>query len=145
MRYMVIAVLALLASCSPFGFNPEGYEILSEPLEVAWPKSAALHYIADTDPEDQWKSPHQTIADGGGDCEDIATVLLYYLGPSAELVGIKTGSIYHCIVKYEGKYLEAQSVGVYYDPATINIYETISYESVMRTATHWGTQNISMN
>lgn len=146
MKYLMLAIIfSIIVSCAPFGINIEGYEVLSEPLEVAWPKSAALKYIPDTNPDDQWKSPHETIKDGGGDCEDIAVVLLYYLGPESQLVEIKMGTILHCIVKYRGKYIEAQSVGAYYDPSQLNIIDIFSYNSVMETTTHWGTQSIIMN
>jgi hypothetical protein len=140
MRYIVIVALALLASCSPFGFNTEGYEILNEPLEVAWPKSAALKYIP-AGSIDEWKSPHETLCDGGGDCEDIADVLLYYLGPNASLVI----SSNHAAIKYNGKILEAQQYGKYLSDKDFIVLSEYDYEEVMQSITVWGTQSITMN
>lgn len=141
MKYIVFAIgLAIMASCAPFGLNPEGYEILSEPLEIAWPKSAALEYI-ETDGF-HWKSPHETLMDGGGECRDIVAVLMYFLGPDSSMVSIRDGDSNHAIVKYHGLYLEAQCVNIYYDPALIDILDENSWNYVMSTCTHYGTASV---
>lgn len=139
MRYVVSALFVMLiVSCSPFGINLEGYEKLNEPLEVAWPKSAALKYIPDTCADDQWKSPHETIEDGGGDCEDIATYLIYLLGETSAAVEIYYHNSHHCIVLYNDCYLEPQSVGYYYNFSDFELIRVMSYKSVMKTTTSHG-------
>ena len=79
-------ILSLALTGCVKGFNYlESYPEQNMPLASAWTKSAAFTYIADED-KPYWQSPHETEARGGGDCEDIATALVYYLGPTASLI-----------------------------------------------------------
>ena len=119
MKYLV-AFLAILSivSCSPFGFNLEGYAKQESDFNSAWVKTSNYKYISEGDAQ-YFKSPKQFESDGGGDCEDFTGHLMYYAG-EGEAVFIsyqKDGETRcHCIMKYRGRYLEPQCFGRYYDP-----------------------------
>jgi hypothetical protein len=139
---MAILLSLLLASCAPFGFNPMGYEVLHEDLDVAWPKVAAMKY--QDDPDGYWKSPAEFFRDGGGDCEDFATALIYLLGPEASFVGINVNGIRHAIVKYIDFYIEPQGYKYYYSPTELDIIIIYSYAFIMRYSTSWGNKELTI-
>lgn len=148
LRALVVAlVVATLASCTPV-VGPTldrealdadldaAYPYLEEPLTVAWRHAAGLHYFSD-DEVGYWQSPHETESRGGGDCEDIATVLVYMLGREASRVSVyklKTGT-YHSVVWYKERYIEAQVYGRYLDSKDFDVRKVYSYEVVMRAST----------
>lgn len=134
---LFILVVFLLTSCST------DYEILDGKLGPAWVKTASYTYMEDTMPNAlflSWKSPKQFEADGGGDCEDFATHLIYALGPEASAVVCNMYGGPHMIVYYDGMYIEPQNYGVVYS----NVYVTkrYSYTEVMQYSTGFGTRSI---
>jgi len=142
MKALATLMLCLvLASCSgPFGWNTEGYVVLHDDLDTAWIATAALEYRPDSI-GGYWKSPHETERDGGGDCEDIATYLVYRLGQKSALVLVQeSDGSGHCIVKYNNQYLEPQMYDVYYAVEDIVITLELSYEETMAYATHQGSK-----
>lgn len=145
MKLLIVAIAfcLVLASCSgPFGSNAEGYDVLHDDLDTAWIATAALEYQPDP-PGGYWKSPHETEHDGGGDCEDLATYLVYRLGEDARLIGIKRPSgAGHCIVKYAGRYLKPQAHNVFYNAADLVITLDLSYSTTMFYATHQGSKQL---
>lgn len=141
MKTLILATLALsLAACSPFGFNPMGYEVKHEDLDAAWRKVAAMRYIHEDG--DYWKSPEEFFADGGGDCEDFAAALIYLLGPDAKMAIIQDGSGSHAIVIYDGTYIEPQKYCKYYTPDSLAILGVYSFHLVMGWATDYGIRNL---
>lgn len=143
----VVLVVAVLASCAPL-VGPTldrealdvdlsaAYPYLEEPLTAAWRHTAALHYYPDGE-VNYWQSPHETEARGGGDCEDMATALVYRLGREASRVSVyklRTGT-YHSIVWYKERYIEAQVYGRYLDPKDFDVRKVYPYEVVMRAST----------
>jgi hypothetical protein len=137
--YGVILVV-LLGSCSPFGLNPMGYKVLYEDLDTAWKKVSSMKYI--NDPEKYWKSPQEFFSDGGGDCEDFATALMYLLGPDASIVIVGNNYPEHTIVYYKGFYIESQIYELYVQYSDINILYTLSYDSALFLATAYGVKSI---
>jgi hypothetical protein len=141
MKALFLCILVMfLASCSPFGFNSMGYEVLHEDLDTAWQKVAAMEY--QDDPEDYCKSPIEFFQDGGGDCEDFAIALIYLLGPSASFIGIESAIGKHAIVKYDSLYLEPSIYGVYYNPYKTSILVQYTYDYVIKIATLSGTKKL---
>ena len=53
-------------------------------------KKTIVSFIADyqNDLNNHWKSPEETLNDGGGDCEDLATYFISLIGNEASLVKI---------------------------------------------------------
>lgn len=143
MKYVCMLLsLALLCSCSsPFWTDELGYKVMELPLEEAWRISAAIPYIPDDEGFGYWKSPRETDADGGGDCEDIATYLVYLLGPSAEMLVISGGAFQlHAVVRYNNEILEPQSYGNKYHNVTI--FWSLDYYQVMSAASDHGSKSI---
>jgi hypothetical protein len=157
MRSIVALILPLIlvACSSPFGLNRAGYVEQSFPLSEAWARTAKLAYIADSSA--YWQSPAETKARGGGDCEDLATYLVYLLGSDASLVVIKSGMVKHCIAEYEGRYFDAPDIEdcaaiEYYMPeaggkliqngATWTIIRVINYADAMRLSTNSGSKGV---
>ena len=105
-RYILLACFAAIAlsSCT-FGLNPMGYQVKHGDLESSWKYVASFEY--QDDPEGYWKSPMEFERDGGGDCEDFATDLMYYLGPESQLYIVKLNWFddYHAIVYYNGRFI----------------------------------------
>ena len=139
--FFVVVIAAICVSCSPFGLNPMGYEVLHEDLDTAWRKVSAMKYI----PEDgnYWKSPVEFFRDGGGDCEDFAIALVYLLGPDSKSIRIYWPPYYHFIVEYDNKYIEPQCYGYEYFPSDITIVNTFSYSYSITMATVTGLKSIT--
>jgi len=71
-------LIGLLLICSPV-YGQSGVLVSKSPLlnvrtseELGRWMKAYLVYQAELNNEDVWKTPEQTITDGGGDCEDLA-------------------------------------------------------------------------
>jgi hypothetical protein len=134
-----LLLFTLLVSCSgPFGFNPMGYDVNNMPLEEAWPRVAALEYIPDIDSGDVWKSPRETLRDGGGDCEDFAIYLMYLLGPDSIMEIVYNANDYHAIVEYHGLHIEPHMEGMFYTTTEFVLLCTYDYYYVMEYATNHG-------
>jgi hypothetical protein len=134
MKLLLFALAVLFMSCSPFGLNPLGYEVLHEDLDTAWQRVASMKYI----PEEginYWKSPKEFFQDGGGDCEDFSIALLYLLGEGEMYTYMDARIGLHSIVKYRGLFLEPQRYDRYRpDPADSTWYVR-DYDAVLFRAT----------
>lgn len=141
MKYICLFCV-LLVSCSNV-FNTIEIDTIrkDEALKIAWLKTASHTYIPEA-PREYWKSHTEFDADGGGDCEDFSSYLVYLLGPEASVVIIKEDTIIHAIVKYRGFYIEPQRYGIYYTDAII-LWEFNYYET-MAISTFWGTKSIPL-
>ena len=138
-RAMIAASLigTFLAGCSPFAFNTKGYIYREENLSTAWEQVAAHKFIYDKG--EYWASPVEFEARGGGDCEDFAFALVYRLGKNARAVCIeKPGGQFHEIVEYNGRYLEPQRFGMYYQKKDLIILWATDYGQTMSVSTLWG-------
>ena len=142
-RYILLACFAAIAlsSCT-FGLNPMGYQVKHGDLESSWKYVASFEY--QDDPEGYWKSPMEFERDGGGDCEDFATDLMYYLGPESQLYIVKLNWFddYHAIVHYNGRFIESEVYDMYYDESEFIIEQIFSYQDVMQGATDFGRKDI---
>lgn len=114
----------------------QDYPYIEDPLDFAWRETSHLNYYHDG-PFGYWQSPHETMSRGGGDCEDIATVLVYRLGREASRVSIKKHSTgtYHSVVLYKGRYLESQEYGKYLHPSSFTVRKVYPYDVVMKAST----------
>jgi hypothetical protein len=148
MKYLIACLVVLsIVSCSPFGFNSEGYAKQESDFYSAWVITASYQYIGETKGVQYWKSPKQFESDGGGDCEDFTGHLMYYAGEGeAVLVSYQENgeTICHCIMKYRGRYLEPQTVGTYYDIDAMGwkIIDTYSWNDYMAKITDFGTRDL---
>ena len=134
-------IIILFISCKgPFYLNTQNYESKAIDLDTAWKIVSNYTYI--NDENNYWKSPNEFIKDGGGDCEDFATYLVYLLGPDSSLVGIKREPDLHMIVYYQGKYIEPQIYNMYYGKHYINprIIFQMSYDDAMFKYTNAGSK-----
>lgn len=132
MRNLLSALLTaiLCASCSPV-LIPE----TTIDIDTAWKSTSNFRGIPDP-PGGYWKSPAEFVADGGGDCEDFSTYLLYLLGPDsgAKMVIIKIPGyrVFHAaIMLADDTIIEPQVYGMTWDAAPL---WTLSYDTVMRLA-----------
>lgn len=139
MKYICLICVLFFISCSPFGINSMGYEIPYMELDEAWLLTSSYTGIEDSSPSDSFKSPSQFVYDGGGDCEDFAIYLIYLLGPDAYMAAMYLHGTGHAIVIYDGKYIEPQVYGLYYDD-DIEIIKTYSYDYLMAISTRLGTR-----
>jgi len=137
---LVAVIVLLIASCSPFGLNPMGYEILHEDLDTAWRKVSAMEYQTETTP--YVKSPTEFFATGGGDCDDFVAALVYLLGPESSGLSISYPFPNHCIVKYRGMHMEPQVYNMYYSENDIVITGEYTYYEIMIPSTRWGTKGL---
>jgi hypothetical protein len=112
MKWLIPVLVLALASCTtPFDLNTQGYEILTEDLDMAWKFVSSHQYRSDV-----WiQSPMEFEKLGGGCCFGFATDLVYHLGPEASFVICKMKKsaplMLHCLVKYRGEYIEPQIYG----------------------------------
>lgn len=140
MKLLLFALAMLFMSCSPFGLNPMGYEILHEDLDTAWQRVASMKYIPD--PENYIKSPREFFRDGGGDCEDFCVALMYLLGPDSSLMVIELDGVEHGIIYYAGMYIEPQEYKRTYQPDKANPIAIFGYDEIMESATNYGRKHI---
>jgi hypothetical protein len=137
-----VVLAILLGSCSPFGLNPMGYEVLHEDLDVAWKKVSSMKYMDDGG-SDGIKSPVEFFRDGGGDCLDFAGTLIYLLGPDAELVEtLNNDGVKHALVRWDGLYIEPQVYGIYEQESSLQILEGFSYNNVLELSTNYGRKSL---
>jgi hypothetical protein len=125
----------------PFGINTMGYDVKSEPLDIAWASLRERWLIIELS-GDYWKSPAEFVQDDGGDCEDYAARLIYLLGRDASFVGIKTVRGLHAIVEYKGQYIDPMVYGKYYNREDIEIVCKYNYDLIMLFVTRAGTTGI---
>jgi len=139
-RFVFVLLTIAFCSCSPFVLNIKDYAMNSYDLDTAWLKSSSLEYSSD----DEFRSPIETEAYNGGDCFDIAAYLIYYLGKDASMVVVETDNpdVHHAVVKYHGKYIEAQIYGRYYDPDDLVVVDEYSYYKLMGYITSYGTRAV---
>lgn len=110
------------------------------PLDEAWLRVSAMEYQHEEKP--YAKSYIEFMRDGGGDCEDFATALIYLLGPESSAVAIDAPIKNHCIVKYRNLYIEPMQYDCYYYEDEIVISATYSYDEVMFMSTGWGAKGL---
>jgi hypothetical protein len=132
-RSTIVCILLLgLAGCTmPMDWS--NYPEQHDDLMTAWRATAELAYMDDP-PGGYWKSPRETERDGGGDCEDLATFMIYRLGPEAALVITYN----HAVVEYRGQLIEAQYMGSTYPAGSLRVRRRISYYLAMELATDYG-------
>jgi hypothetical protein len=133
MKLLLFALAVLFMSCSPFGLNPMGYEVLHEDLDTAWQRVASMKYIPETG--DYWKSPEEFFRDGGGDCEDFSIALLYLLGEGEMYTYMDARIGLHSIVKYRGRFCEPQVYGRYRPDPADSVRYIREYDTVILRAT----------
>ena len=141
-KTMLAATLigTFLAGCSPFAFNAKGYIYKEENLYTAWAKVSSHKYIYDIG--EYWASPAEFETRGGGACEDFAFALVYRLGKNASAVCImKPDGQFHEIVEYNGRFLEPQRFGMYYEKKDLTILWVTNYDEVMSISTLWGVKS----
>jgi hypothetical protein len=140
-------ILSLIVGCSsPFILNLKGYEVLSEPLDIAWPEVAKREYFF---PDPRIQSPEQFEHSNGGICMGFAIDLMYHLGKDSSYVICKVSfgdpTKSHAIVKYHGDYIEPQAYGKYYavgDGELISIEKEYSYTEAMMFFTAGGSRAV---
>ena len=83
-----------------------------QPEQVNTPESLSiwmqkdLKYISDTKEEDSFKSPEQTVKDGGGDCEDFARLSHYLLskwGYDSKIIAIYRPKGNHAVTVFKNR------------------------------------------
>ena len=136
MKYISIFLLICLVSCSPFISSKGGYESPELSLQEAWRKTSSFSYM-----ENDWdaKSPNQFEKDGGGNCRDFSTYMVYLLGSQAYMIIIerKDELTNHAIVHYDGHFVEPQIYGRYVDMEKLE-YKWVSYYETLCFATGFG-------
>lgn len=143
MKALFISFLLLfIVSCSPFGFNPMGYEIRHDDLDSTWLHVSDQKYIPDSARNDYWKSPVEFFMDGGGDCEDFAIAMMYSLGPESEMLIIQSSDGIHAMVVYNEIAISPQSYGVTLAVSGLRVLKRISYTEAMAKATKHGTKGL---
>ncbi|MGV0982610.1 MAG: hypothetical protein ACOYB0_09635 [Polynucleobacter sp.] len=141
--FVILGLCAMLCGCDPaFGMNPMDYHHHHQELSKAWPFTASFSYQEDY--SNYWKSPAEFEEDGGGDCEDFATDLMYYIGKPSSAVEIlfHGDTVTHMIVEYHGLYLEPRRVGKYYSRKEFAIIDTWDWDAAMRKCTLAGQKSI---
>lgn len=82
---------------------PYANEITDAPSAYLW---VALNTIYQEDSKDEWKTPEQTYMDRGGDCEDVALLMMYlcyqYAHQTPTLIEIDRIDKIHMIVEVDG-------------------------------------------
>lgn len=132
----------MLAGCSPFAFNIQGYSYKQENLYDAWSKVSANRFIWDAG--EYWSSPAEFEAKGGGDCEDFAIAFVYRLGKEASSVCVrKSNGDFHVLVKYKDRFLEPQRFGMYYEKKDLRIVWVMDYDETMSISTLWGMKQVN--
>jgi predicted transglutaminase-like cysteine proteinase len=94
MKKILIPCLLLLSACSPS-------------LQSVNNKVNAYRYIPEAKGLDEWKSPAQFYADGGGDCDDFAIVKMALL-PDHEtyiVIGYLPDGTPHAVLLVDGIYV----------------------------------------
>lgn len=126
--FMIVAVCLFLASCA----MPE-VEFPYD-TDTAWWITSGYYPMVDY-PEAIWKSPSRFEEDGGGDCEDFATYMIYLLGPktNAQFVMVKLPDEDRCHAAVElpnGSIIEPQVYHMYHENAKVIL--RIPYEVLER-------------
>lgn len=136
---VLIALWPAAVACTPpFYCNPIAYTINHGELEVSWRLVAAQKYIPGV--YDEIKSPREFFRDGGGDCFDFSSALVYLLGPESDVIETTTPSGKHALVEYRGLIVEPQIMNRFYSVDDITIVNRFSYREVMELVTNYGTK-----
>jgi hypothetical protein len=141
---LVILISCLVISCgNPFILNIKGYVSngLNEDLNTAWKFTSKFSYGSLG-----WQSPKEFEKRGSGNCTSFSIDLMYHLGKDSSMLIIPTTdpNIKHAIVKYHGQYIEPQRYQGYYD-ISITVLDEIDWNTIMQSATNYGTKNIINN
>lgn len=135
----ILLSIALFSSCSSYFMN-KNYPYIETDLDTAWTKTASFSFIEEDAGDDYCKSPLEFEADGGGDCEDFVTYMVYLLGNKSSMIilrNLSTGGL-HAVVGYDGKWLEASVYNKIIYDFRFEAIKTISYDEVMEKATKGG-------
>ena len=137
-----MALLLVVSCSSPFGSNNLGYTDGDASLDDAWSHTSSFRGIPDG-PGGYWKSPAEFVADGGGDCEDFATYMLYLLGPDSgakiAIIALAGRGLHAIIQLDDGTLIEPQCYHAYWDASPL---WTLGYDWVMRYSTNSGRKAI---
>lgn len=105
MRKYLSLVLLTLSGCS------------SQDSDYWLKEVSKLNYTREQEFQSDWQTPEETIDRGGGDCEDLAILLQYYLENSGHKSNLVVGKYmsnsdeYHAWVESEGWILDP-SLGI---------------------------------
>ena len=142
MKLAMLALSIMFAGCSPFGFNPMGYDSPELDLDSAWKQTAVYQY--QDEPGQYWKSPYEFERDGGGDCEDFAGYILYLLGEGDMVIVQKLDrDTLHALIKYRGQIIEPQTYRNYPDISQYKIVGVYNYNTTMHYITNGGMKMIA--
>ncbi len=120
--------LRLLAARLRAESQARGYDPVHE-VENVVRMVRSLSYRADApEPADQPKYPLQTLADGGGDCEDFAILaasLLWQLGHTVALLYVETDATAHMALGYRTDTFEGSFTATSSDGRQYSYIETV--------------------
>jgi hypothetical protein len=123
-RMMLLSVAVALVGCSMSPTVP----VFSSYEEID--KYIGENYVYISDHYDEWKMPKETIADGGGDCEDLSILFLYMVnesfGVKGELIVSDTLRGCHAWALVDGY--------EFYKIEETKRYYTLTYDAVMMAA-----------
>ncbi|MBD3306565.1 hypothetical protein GF348_09315 [candidate division KSB3 bacterium] len=92
----------------------------------------------ESEEEDNWRMPEETYQRGGGDCEDLAILLMYFLwenGEGSELVLVESDEVkkgtHHALVRYNGELLEGYGFEAERDRYG-DVQETYTFQEALR-------------
>lgn len=135
-----IVICFLFVSCRQSFFDYKLYDYQEEELIPTWYRISQYKYFL----HDGWYSPLEFEKYGGGCCRDFASTLMYYLGPKSSFVIIAiegNPNKKHALVFYEGRYIEPQIYGLYYNESDITIETIINFNDTMEYCTDNGSKS----
>lgn len=136
---IILLAIIILASCTVpsgdegFKFNNPKFENMNDACKWVYEN---INYKKDR--YDDWQLPQETIDRGYGDCEDMAILLMgimqYQKGYQSEMLVVKLdNSIYHAVVRYNGKIYDCTS-GTSNGNTNYKIIEVYNYNDAMNIA-----------
>ena len=136
--FVLVSALVLASCAEPFGANLRRYEEMHLSLARTLSVTMKIEYTVDF--LNYWQSPRETLDRGKGDCEDIALLAAYLLGPEASLVELDCGTmVTHMVVKYGEACYDPQA-GVIIDLSAREVLREYTYQEAMAKSTLWGTK-----